>query len=460
MELTFRRVLLGFLVMFLGLEALLGYWVVWRGPQLEAHTRNPRRIAAEARIQRGGIKDRSGELLAASTWVGHQYQREYLGPLSAAHTIGYAHVRFGKSGLERAYDEELRGASVRSKNGWADIFARQIGLDITTTLDANVQRAAEKALAGRRGAVVVLNAETGAILAAASVPVFDPNNMSDALFAGATAGPLFNRALQGRYPPGSSWKPLILAAALESGAVAETDTFRDTKSIVVDGYEISNFEGSERGRLGLKGALSVSSNVVFVQIGLATGGSAIRQLAQRMGLLEAPNLRVPAAASHLPSAESFKQRSVVAEVSIGQGETWVSPLHMAVLAAAIGNGGYAVRPYLVQAVGTRDVTPSRTRTRVISPSVARFVADAMREVVTSGTGRRAAVPQVAVAGKTGTADNPAGKAHAWFIGFAPYGEGVVAVAVVLENAGTGGTLAAPVAAEVIKAAVSGGRGKK
>lgn len=360
MELSSRRVLIGFLVLFMVLEVWMGYWVVWRGPQLQAHARNPRHLIAEASIARGAIKDRNGELLATSVRGKNGYRRQYLGPLSAAQTVGYSHPRFGKSGLERAYDAELSGRKNReSKSLWSGFLPRSPGVDIATTLDVNVQRAAEKAMSGRRGAVVALDAETGAILAAVSVPFFDPNAMKDELFGAAADGPLFNRALQGRYPPGSSWKPLILAAALQSGAVSERDTFQDTKTILVDGYEIGNFEEKTRGQLGLRDALAFSSNVIFVQIGLATGGQAIRRLAQEIGLLDAPQLGIPAATSHLPSIQSFGRRSVLAEVSIGQGETWVSPLHMAVLAATIGNGGYAIRPFLIQSVGEHDILPQQ-----------------------------------------------------------------------------------------------------
>ena len=205
--------------------------------------------------------------------------------------------------------------------------------------------------------MVALDAETGAILAAASVPFFDPNNMTEDLFSGSPGEPLFNRALQGRYPPGSSWKPLVLAAALETKAVEPDSIFDDAKSIIVEGYEIRNYEERERGQLNLTDALAYSSNVIFVQVGLKTGGRAIAQLARQMGILSVPKLGTPAVASHLPGPESLQRTSVVAEISIGQGETWVSPLHMAVLAATIGNGGYVVTPYLVRAVGDKDVAP-------------------------------------------------------------------------------------------------------
>jgi peptidoglycan glycosyltransferase len=457
-EVTSRRVLIGFMAIFLILEIWVGYWSVVRGPELETHARNPRRIEAQARIPRGGIYDRYGETLVASVWENNGYKRRFSGPHSLSQTIGYFHPRFGTSGLERTYDTDLRGRLL-SRGLFLRDSSRE-GLDITTTIDTHIQKAAEKALGGRKGAVVALDADTGAILAAASVPFFDPSNMSEDLFSGSPGEPLFNRALQGRYPAGSSWKPLILAAALETKAVDPDSIFQDAKSIIVDGYEIRNYEERERGQLNLTDALAYSSNVIFVQIGLETGGRAIAQLARQMGILSAPKLGTPAVASHLPDVVSLEQTSVVAEISIGQGETWVSPLHMAVLAATIGNGGYVVTPYLVRSVGNKDMAPLVLRKRVLSEETASFVADAMRAVVTHGTGTRAAIPGVPVAGKTGTADNPGGRAHAWFIGFAPYSGGVVAVAVIIENAGGGGTQAAPVAAQVIEAAVHNPMGRR
>ena len=458
MEVTSRRVLISFLAIFLVLELWVGYWSVIRGPELETHARNPRRMEAQARIPRGGIYDRHGETLVASVWENNGYKRRFSGPLSLSQTIGYYHPRFGTSGLERTYDTDLRG-SVLSLGLFSRDAARE-GLDIITTIDTHIQKAAEKALAGRKGAVVALDAETGAILAAASVPFFDPNNMTEDLFSGSPGEPLFNRALQGRYPPGSSWKPLVLAAALETKAVEPDSIFDDAKSIIVEGYEIRNYEERERGQLNLTDALAYSSNVIFVQVGLKTGGRAIAQLARQMGILSVPKLGTPAVASHLPGPESLQRTSVVAEISIGQGETWVSPLHMAVLAATIGNGGYVVTPYLVRAVGDKDVAPPVLRKRVLSEETVNFVANAMRAVVTRGTGTRAAVPGVAVAGKTGTADNPGGLAYSWCIGLAPYCEGVIAVAGIIENSGGGGKQAAPVAAQVIEAAVRNPMGRR
>lgn len=449
-----RRVLIAFMGCFLLLEAWLGYWVVGRGPELAAHARNPRRIIAEMRVARGEILDRNGNALAVSEWHKNAYYRRFTGPYSAVQTIGYMHQRFGKVGLEKAYDADLRGDTVRPNNLWETLIARKVGLNVVTTIDSNIQAAAEKAMSGRRGAVVALDAKTGAILAAASVPFFDPNDMSESLFSASNeGGSLFNRALQGRYPPGSAFKPLILAAALQSKAVSEKQTFYDNGSYMVDGFEINNYEMETHGRLDLKSALAYSSNVVFVQVGLAAGGAAIRDMAQHIGMFQEPNLGVPAVASHLPSLKDLSSDRAIAQVSIGQGEAWVSPLHMAMMTATIANGGYTVQPYLVQSVGGENVVPPQTHTRVINEKVVEFVTDAMREVVRRGTGTRAAVKGATVYGKTGTADNPGGKPHAWFIGFATMKTGTIAVAAVVENAGTGGYQAAPIVAKVIAAAM-------
>ncbi|HHW11071.1 MAG TPA: hypothetical protein GXX29_13990 [Firmicutes bacterium] len=456
MEVSARRLLIGFLTAFLLLEAWMGYWVVWQGPALVAHKYNPRPLLAEGRIARGAILDRHGEPLVVSEWRQSSYKRIFTGPLSAVHTIGYMHSRYGKSGLERAYDEELSGRAIRP----APSFERQAGgdkgLNITTTIDINIQKAAEKALAGRRGAVVVLDARTGAILASASVPYFDPAAMDDALFAGDQGEALFNRALQGRYPPGSAWKPFVLCAALESRSLSPEELFEDNGSITIGNHTFHNFEEEVLGVISLKEALVHSSNVAFVQIGIRTEGKAFLDLAKRLDIVSTPNLPVPATASHLPTLNTLQQTGARAQFGFGQGEVWVTPLHMATIAAAIGNGGYKVRPYLVEKVGDKVVAPEPRQERVMPAWVAEFVKEAMVAVVTEGTGRRAAVAGISVAGKTGTAQNPGGAAHAWFIAFAPAEDPSVAIAVVLENSGgTGGVQAAPVAAQVIAAALGG-----
>jgi peptidoglycan glycosyltransferase len=452
MEVTIRKVQFAFLTAFIVLGAWLGYWVVIRGESLSSDARNPRHIISELRIARGRILDTYGNPLVTSVLENNVYRREYLAPLSAAHTIGYMNTRFGKTGLEKAYDVELSGSTVARTGFWSNLLTPEAGLDIKTTLDPILQKAAEEGLGGNSGAVVVLDANDGAILVAASTPYFDPNNMTDAIFQDVKGEPLFNRAFQGRYPPGSAFKPLVLAAALETKSVTVNQMFQDNSSYTVDGFTISNFQNSSHGRLDLKGALTYSSNVVFVQIGLATGGAAIRALAEQIGMFDDPQLPVPATASHLPSLRDLSSPRAVAQISIGQGEAWVTPLHMAMLAATIANGGYTVQPYLVESVGEQNVKPANTKNRVISAPVIQYVTEAMRSVVTSGSGGRAAVSGVQVYGKTGTAQNPLGKDHAWFIGFAKVKDRMIAVAAVVENAGQGGHQAAPIVAKVIQAA--------
>lgn len=454
METSVRRLIIGFVATFLLMEIWIGYWVIWRGPALVANSRNPRLIMAESRQARGGIYDKNGKPLVISVWQNNAYKRQFQAPLSVVQTIGYMHTRFGKSGLERSYDTQLRGTTSLNANPFRPMYKSSEGIDITTTIDSDLQLAAEKAMNGQRGAVVVIDAQTGALLASVSVPYFDPASMNDELVNDDKGQALFNRALQGRYAPGSAWKPVVMAAALETRAIAPGDVFVDNGSITVGKHEVHNYEGEVLGTLSLKNALVHSSNVAFVQIGMKTSGEAIHNLVHRLGILDEPDLHTPATASHLPSLAEYRNEAVRAQTGFGQGGLWVTPLHMAIVAASIGNGGYAVKPYLIQKVGDKQVAPPLVHTRVMPEWVAKNVSTAMRAVVTSGTGRRAAVTGITVAGKTGTADNPGGKAHAWFIAFAPADKPRIALAVVLENSGgTGGAKAAPIAAQVIKAAL-------
>lgn len=454
METSVRRLIIGFITTFLLMEIWMGYWVVWKGPALVTNSRNPRIAMAEGRLPRGGIYDTNGKPMVISVWQNNAYKREFQAPLSVVQTIGYMHSRYGKSGLERSYDAVLRSSTASYPNPFIPLHQRSEGADIVTTIDSELQLAAEKAMNGQRGAVVVIDAQTGAILTAVSVPYFDPAAMDDNLINDDKGQALFNRALQGRYAPGSAWKPVVLTAALETRAVSPDDYFVDNGSITVGNHVVHNYEGEVLGNLSLKDALVRSSNVAFVQIGMKTSGEAIHNLTRRLGILDEPDLHTPATASHLPSLAEYRQQEVRAQTGFGQGGLWVTPLHMAVVAATIGNGGYAVTPYLVQQLGEKNVAPTSERKRVMPEWVAKYVSTAMRAVVTSGTGRRAAVSGITVAGKTGTADNPGGKAHAWFIAFAPADKPRIALAVVLENSGgTGGGKAAPIAAKVIQAAL-------
>ncbi len=452
------RLLSLFTLGFLALFFMTAYWQVIRSPELAVHPRNPRLLAREREFARGGIYDRFGESLADSRPFEGGFKRVYQGGVSLVQTVGYSHPRFGQSGLELAFNGELAGLKPEDQVfQWFEGLrgGPKEGNSLITTIDLKLQRTAELALGPRSGAVVALDPATGEILVAASRPGFDPNRLDDTWdeLRSHPDSPLLNRVTQGLYPPGSAFKVFTLAAALETGAVRWEQTFEDRGSLTIGDYVLGNPGRKAYGSLGLPDALAVSSNVVFGQIGLALGWDGFHQMARGWWLDRAMPLEVGTKGGHVPEPR-VKAQGELAQLAIGQGELLVTPLHMAMLAATIANGGVTMRPYLVTEVrrpnGTvKHRTQPQVLARPLQAAHASQVAQAMKAVVQKGTGRGAALPGITVAGKTGTAQNPHGEAHSWFIAFAPLTAPRIAVAVVVEQGGTGGVVAAPIARAVL-----------
>jgi penicillin-binding protein A len=435
--------------------------VVW-GPQLAASPENPRLALAAERIHWGRILDRRLVVLADSTGTGPTQARRYPEGALFAHVLGYRSRRVGLTGIERRYDLALLGLPITDP--WEALQealgSTPEGNDVVLTVDTAVQQAAAQALGGRRGAVVALDPRTGAVLALASRPNYDPAAV-DAQWASLSRdpqSPLFDRATQGQYPPGSSFKTVTLTAALGSGRVRLSDPVNCPAAIDVGGIPIHNFEHEQFGRISVLQAFVASCNTAFVQIGRRTGAAAVLSAARAYGLGEAVSFDLPTSSGYLPSLRDLGARGL-AQISFGQGSLLVTPLQMALVAAAVGNGGVMMRPFLVSQIRAPDGRILQTVTQrggrlVVAPALAAEVTQAMIQVVRTGTGTAAQLPGVTVAGKTGTAENPHGNTHAWFIAFAPAERPTVAVAVIVENGGVGGDVAAPVARQVLAAALA------
>ncbi len=453
------RLLAGLLVVLL--VYLAGVQVVW-GPQLADAPGNPRLALAAERIHWGRILDRRLAVLADSQRVGGQQVRRYPSGDLFAHALGYRSGRYGLAGVESQYDPALLGLPARDPwEALQEAFGQPArGDDLVLTLDTSVQQVAAQALGGRRGAVVVLDPRTGAVLALLSRPSFDPAAV-DARWDAIThdpAAPLLDRATQGQYPPGSSFKPVVLAAALRTRRVTQQTVLACPETITVAGAAVSNFEHERYGRVTVPQAFAYSCNTSFVEIGLLVGADAIVGAARAFGLGRAPRFDLPAAAGHLPDPRVLGQRGL-AQISFGQGSLLVTPLQMALVAATIANHGIMMRPFLVSQVRSPDGRilesyAERGSREVIPAALAAQIAQDMVGVVQSGTGTAAQIPGVQVAGKTGTAQNPHGPTHAWFIAFAPADRPTASVAVLLENAGVGGEVAAPAARQVLASALA------
>ena len=446
------------MLLFIALYAILATRQIWvqviAGPRLADNPHNPR--GAMLAQYRGSIVARDGTLLAVSSARGRTYP---FGP-ALAQTVGYESARYGTSGLESVFEAQLV-AQAAGNDPWTQllgIFGKPQGVrrgtTLVTTIDPAVQRALYESLSAYpRAAGLALDPRTGEVLAIASVPSFDPARI-DATFAalvGDASSPLLNRAIDGLYPPGSTFKIVTVADALDAGVVSLDSSFDDPGSYQVGNFVVHDDEGEATGHRSLAGAFALSSNVDFAQIALALGPERWFEYAARWRFGEPLDFTLATSRDHLPSRASVTP-SIMAQLGFGQADLLVTPLRMALVAATIADGGSMPHPTLVRSNGEPPLA------NPIDAQVAGQVRDLMIGAVADGTGTAAVLPGVTVAGKTGTATNPAGRSHAWFVAFAPAESPRVAVAIVVENAGYGGAVAAPIARRVLAAALRVPRG--
>jgi peptidoglycan glycosyltransferase len=462
----------GLALLLAGLVVNLTYIQVIDAPALAAHPANTRALAREIRQERGAVLTSDGVVLARSVPQGDLFSREYPAGTLAAHVIGYYSPQLGRAGVEAALDRELAGE--RSFESFADAVDAAAGLpvtgnDVVLTIDSRVQAAAEAQLQGRRGSIVAIDPATGAVLAMASSPTFEPATVEDqwqALSTESMPAPLVNRAVDSLYPPGSTFKIVTLTGALADGVVTPSTAYSGRSPIEIGGADVTNYGGGSYGATTVREATRRSINTVYAQVAVDLGAEGLVSQAESFGFSQEPPIEIPAEASWM-SRPDLMTTWELAWAGVGQpvGEhegpigPSVTPLQMALVAAGLGNDGVVMRPHLVERVvghagQTLTSTTPEEWTRAVDAETAGIVRDIMVEVVRSGTGTRASIPGVSVAGKTGSAE--VGKdvqTHAWFICFAPAEDPVIAVAVVLEEAGTGGRNAAPAAKVVLETAL-------
>ena len=478
MNAPLRRVALSVLVLFTLLIVNANYIQVVRSDELRNDGRNTRVLAEEYNRERGAIVVAGNEIARSVPSEGAlNYLRQYPeGPLWAPVT-GYYSVIYSNTMLERSANEVLSGTDPRlTLRRLTDLFTGRDpqGGDVVLTLDPAVQRAAMAGLEGVTGAVVALDPRSGAVLGMGSTPTFDPNQLSshdpDAIRAyaeeleAAERDPRLNRAIRDNYPPGSVFKVIVSAAALENGFEPDTEIpAPDVLTLPGTSTTLENFGGSSCDpdeEQPLIEALTISCNTAFALLGVEVGEDAVRDTAARFGM-DGEELAIPMAVE--PSGIGDPQDDAQLGVaSIGQQDVVVTPLQAAMIAAAVANDGRLMQPYMVDQVRAPDLSViDRTEPEVLSEATSADVAadltEMMISVVENGSGQAAQVPGVQVAGKTGTAEND-GPDHNWFVGFAPADDPQIAVAVFVANGGgTGGDVSAPIAREVLAAYLGGGR---
>ena len=427
--------------------------------RLASSPANPRVANAEKSVWRGSILDRNGEILAESTERGLD-SRVYRGPGSLAPLVGYAHLTLGKSGLESAMDPWLAGRGWSySRTGLLSTISQQPdrGYSVRLTIDSRTQRACEAALAGRRGAAVVVDAASGEVLAVASCPWVHPALLESAwdTVIAREDSPLICRPLAGLYPPGSTIKPAIAGAAIDMGLAGSGTVYDCRGSIRAGGTIISDASGAH-GNIDLETAIALSCNTAFVHLALEAGPR-LPEALFGFRLSRSLPLEAPTAVGMLSGKASD---DALGQLAIGQGDLVVTPLHVAMIAAAVVNHGVMMRPRLVaeiRSVGGAVVKRSSPSVLCVpmSAEAARIVAGGMRDAVEWGTARAASLPEYAVGGKTGTAENPHGAPHAWFVGYAQHAGRKVVLSIIIENGGSGGQVAAPLAGSIFRAVLSG-----
>jgi peptidoglycan glycosyltransferase len=446
------------------------WWSVFGAEGLRNNQANRRPLLEEERIKRGTIRSVDGRALASSAPIsGKRFRRSYPTGRLFAHAIGYLYTNLGCSGLEQSRNDALTGRRTELIGALDSLLGdRGVGDNLRTTLSAKAQEVAARALGGRKGAVVAIDPSNGGVLVMASSPSFDPNGLDRGNTFKRLAGddqnsPLVNRATQAGYPPGSTMKAVTAAAALDSGRYRPDSTVSGKNGKRISGVPLSNFDGEDFGDIDLTTALTKSVNTVWAEVGEKLGKSRMGDYMERFGFYKPLEIDLPpgqiSGSGERKGGKLLSPNSRLIDVgrmAIGQDKLLVTPLQMAVVAATIANGGVRMKPHLTQKIidpdgRTVDEIGGEEAERVISPQAARDLTAMMKNVVKEGTGTAAALEGIEVAGKTGTAeiDVQRGINDPWFIGFT----NEFAVAVVLERVqgGQGGTVAAPIAKQVLEA---------
>lgn len=428
-------------------------------------------------------------------------ERTYPTSTFAAHLLGYVREvsdeqmkqgryrrgdMIGQSGLERLLDEYLRGRDGGERIE-VDALGRPVqvmrreepdpGAQVFTTVDRRIQEAVERTMAGRAGAVVVMDPRNGDVLAMTSSPAFPLDRLTGNLdreewvrLVRDPMTPLMNRALQGQYPPASIFKIIVAAAGLQEGSLTPMDRIYCNGEFHLGNWTFKDWKPGGHGHVDLHSAIAQSCDIFFYQAGLKVGGDTMARYAQAFGLGAPTGIDlggerfglVPLSGGRTRSRRPWQAGDTV-NMSIGQGQLLVTPLQIARMISAVANGGVLWKPRLVQRVERADGTlayesSSKMTERVeLSPVVWTFLRHAMADVVKDGTGALARVPGVDIAGKTGTAQTMAksdaskGQDHAWFASFAPADDPQVVVVVLVERGGKGGQVAAPIARQIYEA---------
>ena len=467
-----RRSFYLFVAGFVGLVLMLAYWQVYSREALANNPENGFQTQRSVSSPRGLILAGDGETVLAKsvkrpTPQGPVYDRVY--PLGEpfSNVVGYWSTRYGATGIEIGNNSDL-SAIAGEPETLDDLINRatggpQPGNNVVLTIDPELQELAYQELSASstgRGSVVALNPQTGEILAMATSPSFDPNNIDENYpdLASAEDAPLVDRATQSLYPPGSVFKVITAAAALEAG-VSPEEKFFDSGAYELPGYTVHNFQGKDYGEVTFTRALAYSINVVFAKIAVTiVGAEPLTEMALNFGFGDPyDDFPIPVSGSSVNSLPPDQWTTgTLAQTAFGQGEVQTNSFEMALVAAAIANDGKMVEPRIVREVRSPDgiildkPTPSIIR-RALPADTADTLNEMMQQVIIQGGLTEAEIEGIKVAGKTGTAESGNGLPHSWWITFAPADDPKIAMCVMIENGGRADKGALPIAARLMRA---------
>ncbi|MEG1561236.1 MAG: FtsW/RodA/SpoVE family cell cycle protein [Raoultibacter sp.] len=463
------HIMIIFSLMFALLVANLTMIMVVQAETYQNMPGNNHTLAKEARTERGTISTYDGTILAQSVQNDDgSYARVYPAGDLASHVVGYSSQQYGTSGIEKSFNDTLKGQ--KNYATWTDALNAAAGIgnagnDVTLTLNAKIQQAAQDALAGYTGACVVLDPNTGAVLAMASSPTYAAGDVEVLLANPNDSSALVNRAMQTRYAPGSTFKMLTLATALQDNIATESTVYASPATMDIGNAPVINYDKTDYGNITLARATEVSSNTVFGQVGAQIGAKNLVDAAAQYGFNKEIGLELPLTESLMPDPKEMTEwETAWAAVGqpVGEHESSAGPyatvMQMAMIGAAIANDGVIQTPYFVDALYSANGEKSygaspKLFSQPLSASVANRTKTVLEGVVNAGTGTPAAIAGVQVAGKTGTAETGKAKDDSWFVGMAPSSNPSVVVSLIIEEGAGGDGVATPKAQKVLKTAL-------
>ncbi len=447
--------------------SLIGYLIYFNSVKSETFINSPyntRQDTFSDRVVRGKIISSDGEVLA-QTNVSEDGTEERVYPYSNifAHVVGYDSN--GKSGLESEANFQLLTSHAFFLEQMKNEFRgeKNAGDNVITTLNASLQTTAYNALGDRKGAVIAIEPSTGKILAMVSKPDFDPNDIEenwDSLVSDETNSSLLNRATMGQYPPGSTFKIVTALDYFRTKGSFEGYSYLCEGSITMEDHTIRCYNSTVHGQEDFYTAFANSCNCAFAEIGTVLGGKSLRKTSE--DLLFNKSLPLKNSRKSSFTLDESSPTALVMQTAMGQGNTLVSPLHMALITSTIANGGILMQPYLIDQVQnnageTVSTTEPVEYKRLMTDNEANLLGKLMKNVVTNGTASALNGRAYTVAGKTGSAEfDENGSSHSWFIGYCNADDPDLVVAIIVENGGTGSEAAVPIAGQLFDAYYYGG----